>query len=222
MCSRFLARILLSLVVKLRVIGAEKTARPGAYILAANHISHFDPPIIGVVARRKIDWMAMVELFAHPIVRAWMLAIDSFSVDRGRPDRAAVRTALDRLEKNRVCGIFPEGGIRDGEASVLEGAPLRPGIGTIAHLSGAPIVPCVIVGSDRLYSRKAWLPFRRTTVWIAFGEPLPCPVGGKAARDALEAALGESLRSLLKQLQDQFSLSKDDLPKPPSRRKGNH
>jgi len=221
MTSRLLARILLSFVVKLRVFGTEQTARSGAYILAANHISHFDPPILSVVARRKIDWMAMAELFSNPVVAGWLRTIDSFPVDRGRPDRKAVRTALNSLSAKRVVGIFPEGGIRDGTASALGGAPLRGGIGAISHLSHAPIVPCVILGSDRLYAKRAWLPFRRVTVWVAFGDPLPAPKGGKHARAAVETQLGEELRALLAQMQQRFGLTETDLPQPPSRRKGN-
>ncbi len=222
MISRFLAKCILSLVVKLRVVGAEETARSGAYILAANHISHFDPPILSVAAQRKIDWMAMAELFTHPVVAAWLLAIESFSVDRGKADRAAVRTALDRLKRGHVTGIFPEGGIRDGAGSVLEGAPIRPGIATIAHMSGAPVIPCVLIGSDRLYASKSWLPFRRNTVWISFGKPIFCGDGGKSAREELETAVGESMRSQLADMNQRFGLTPSDLPQPPSRRKGKY
>src|SRR5206468_4551169 len=72
----------------------------------------------------------------------------------------------------RIVGLFPEGGIRDGVRSLLESAPLRPGASTLAHMAGVPILPCVILGTDRFYSAKGWLPLRRTPVWIAFGKPI--------------------------------------------------
>src|SRR4051794_32560094 len=83
--------------VRVHVVNGEVTARPEPYILAANHISHFDPQLIGVAPRRKIDWMAMAELFENPLLRAWCRSVDAFPIDRTRADRAAVKTALARL-----------------------------------------------------------------------------------------------------------------------------
>ncbi len=216
MISRFLAHLLFSPFVKLHISGAEFTARRGAYVLVANHISHFDPPLITIAARRKLDWMAMLELFKNPLVGAWLRGIDGFPVNRSRVDFSAARTALKRLHLGHVVGIFPEGGIRDGERSVLGGAPMRPGIAAIVQLSGAPLIPCVILGSDRLYARRAWRPLRQTPVWIGFGEPISCTRSDD--RDAFECALGEALRSVLSRMQKEFALTEDDLPQPPARR----
>lgn len=162
----------------------------------------------------------MAELFEHPIAAAWLKAIDTFPVDRAKVDRRAVRTALERLEQGHVVGMFPEGGIRDGEHSVLEGAPMRPGVGALAQMSGAPVVPCVIIGSDRLYAPEHWLPLRRTPVWIGFGDPMKCDEPGKEARQRFEQQLAGALRDLFEELQRQFGLTADDLPQPPMRRKG--
>src|SRR3984893_13378239 len=153
---------------RVRGIGLEITERAGGFLLASNHISHFDPFIISSVVRRKIDWMAMAEFFPLPIVGFFLGAVDAFPADRHRADRKTIRTAIERLKNGRIVGVFPEGGIRDGERSLLEGAPLRPGATPLAHMASVPILPCVIVGSDRLYSAKRWVPLRRAPVWIAF------------------------------------------------------
>jgi 1-acyl-sn-glycerol-3-phosphate acyltransferase len=171
--SRLIAKMLFMPFVRIHVLRPEAGRRKGAWILAANHISHFDPPLIGIAARRKIDWMGMVELFRHPVSAAFFRAIDTFPVDRGHLDRQAVRTALTRLRAGRAVGIFPEGGIRDGVRSVLEGAPARPGVAGLSQMTGAPVVPCVIMGSDRCYALpRLWRPARRLPVWIAFGQAL--------------------------------------------------
>jgi 1-acyl-sn-glycerol-3-phosphate acyltransferase len=217
--SRTLLRIILGGVSRTRVLHAERGAAPGAWILAANHISHFDPPFLTVATRRKIDWMAVVELFSNRIAGTWLRANDTFPVDRGKVDRAAVRTALDRLARGHVVGMFPEGGIRDGARSVLGGAALRPGIAALAQMSGAPIVPCVLLGSDRLYFPRNWLPLRRVRACIAFGEPLRCEGEGKEARVKLEAAVAENLRALAAEMRAAFQLTDDDFPKPPLERK---
>ena len=160
MISRFAARVIFTCFAKIHLHGADRSRRKGAFILAANHISHFDPPLISIALERKLDWMAMAELFESKLFAIWARAIDTFPTNRFKVDRASVKTAISRLKQEHVVGIFPEGGLRDGNRSVLGGAPMLGGIGTIAHLGAAPIVPCVILGSDRLYNVKALRPFR--------------------------------------------------------------
>src|SRR6202011_5946073 len=166
--AALLMKMLFGSVARVRVLRAENANQNGAFLLAGNHISHFDPFIISSVVRRKIDWMAMAEFFPLPMLGFLLRAVDSFPADRDRADRATIRTAIERLKEGRIVGIFPEGGIRDGERSILEGAPLRPGASALAHIATVPVLPCVIVGSDRLYAKKSWLPLRRTPIWIAF------------------------------------------------------
>src|ERR1700726_3621673 len=120
---------------RVRAVGLENTERAGGFLLAANHISHFDPVILSSVVRRKIDWMAMAEFFPHPLLGSFLRAVDAFPADRHRADRKTIRTAIERLKDGRIVGVFPEGGIRDGTRSLLEGAPLRPGASTLAHMA---------------------------------------------------------------------------------------
>jgi len=163
----------------------------------------------------------MVELFQHPIFAGWFRAIDTFPVDRAHLDRQAVRTALARLRAGHAVGMFPEGGIRDGAGSVLEGAPTRPGVAGLAQMTGAPIIPCVIMGSDRCYVLpRLWHPGRRLPVWIAFGQPLsPGPGERTAARADLEASLAAAFIQLGREMRTHFRLTDDDLPQSPIRRR---
>jgi 1-acyl-sn-glycerol-3-phosphate acyltransferase len=220
MASKYILKVILGLVTRTKVLYRERTALPGGWLFVGNHISHFDPPFFTVASRRKIDWMATRELYNPKPVALWMHAVDTFPVDRERADRAATRETLERLKKGRVVGIFPEGGIRDGIHSVLEGAPLKPGIAGLAQLSGAPVVPCVLIGSDQLYTHRNWIPFRRARAWLAFGEPLRFTGDGKEARAAFEAQVETALRGLYAELKERFSLTAEDLPQPPMRRKG--
>ncbi len=223
--SRLLAEMGFAPFVKIRVLHPRTGLhgwREGSWILASNHISHFDPPLVGIAIRRKIDWMAMVELFANPVAAAWLRAIDSFPVNRASLDRQAVRIALTRLRAGHVVGIFPEGGIRDGERSAIEGAPLRSGVAGLSQLTAAPVVPCVIMGSDRIYILpRLWRPGRRIPVWIAFGEPLLPPAGldRAAARAAIEASLSGAFQNLALEMRRHFQLTEEDLPQSPVRRR---
>jgi 1-acyl-sn-glycerol-3-phosphate acyltransferase len=214
--GKLLARLLSGCVTRVQTIRPENAKRTGGFLLAANHISHFDPFIISLVIRRKIDWMTMAEFFQPPVV-GWLLhAIDALPVDRNRAGRKTIRSAIERLKQGHIVGLFPEGGIRDGARSLLEGAPLRPGASTLAHIAGVPILPCVILGSDRLYSAKRWLPLRRTPIWIAFGNPIShFPELAKSeARARIESELASAFKNLYAELREKFQLSPDDLPHP--------
>jgi 1-acyl-sn-glycerol-3-phosphate acyltransferase len=205
---------------RIQVIGRENAERAGGFLLASNHISHFDPFIISAVVRRKIDWMAMAEFFPNPLLGSFLRAVDAFPADRYRADRKTIRTAIARLKAGRVVGLFPEGGIRDGARSLLEGAPLRPGASTLAHIAGVPILPCVIVGSDRFYSGQSWLPFRRTPIWISFGRPISnfLEMEKSVARAQIEQELTNAFQEIYAELRQKFQLTTDDLPHPPRER----
>jgi len=218
--GKLLVRLLLAGVTRVHVIWPENANRTGGFLLAANHISHFDPFIISLVIRRKIDWMTMAEFFRPPVVGFLLRAIDTFPVNRDRADRETIRTAIERLKRGRIVGLFPEGGIRDGARSLLEGAPLRPGASTLAHIASVPILPCVILGSDRLYSTRRWLPLRRTPIWIAFGNPISHFAACKKwqARERIESELASAFKNLYAELQQAYHLTPDDLPHPPRQR----
>lgn len=216
-------RVFMAPFVRRRVIGRQNIPRTGQCILAPNHISHFDPPLIGISTGRQVDWMAMQELFQNPVLAAALHWVGSFPVGRGKMDYAAVRTAIDRLKRGRMVGVFPEGGLRTGSQSVLEGAPLKPGVSALAQMTQAPVVPCAIIGSDALYTASRWLPLRRTRVWVVFGTPLPPPAhaGDKeAARAAFETLLGENIRALYGNTIAGEKIPADCLPQTPQRRKG--
>jgi 1-acyl-sn-glycerol-3-phosphate acyltransferase len=213
-------KLLFGYAARIRVLRRENVNHNSAFLLASNHISHFDPFIISSVAERKIDWMAMAEFFPYPLLGHFLRAVDAFPADRNRADRKTIRTAIERLRDGRVVGLFPEGGIRDGARSLLEGAPLRPGASTLAHIARVPILPCVILGSDRLYSKRNWLPMRRTPIWIAFGKPISSfpTLERSAARERIESELTVAFKNLYAELRETFQLTSDDLPHPPRER----
>jgi 1-acyl-sn-glycerol-3-phosphate acyltransferase len=213
-------QLLFGCIARIHVLGRENANCSGGFLLAANHISHFDPFLISLVVRRKIDWMTMAEFFRPRALGFLLRAIDAFPAERDRADRKTIRTAIDRLKNGRVVGLFPEGGIRDGARSVLEGAPLRPGAATLAHIAGVPILPCVILGSDRLYSARQWLPLRRTPIWIAFGTPISHfpELQRSVARERIESELAAAFKNLYAELRRELQLTSDDLPHSPRER----
>jgi 1-acyl-sn-glycerol-3-phosphate acyltransferase len=218
---RWLVRGAFSLVCRTKIVYFGNLPTGTGFILASNHISHFDPPFLGSRFGRYVDWMAMEELFRNPASAVLMESLCAFRVRRDGTDRTGIRIAVKRLEEGRVVGVFPEGGIRAGKGSVLEGAAMWPGVSALAVLSGKPIVPSVIIGTDRLYNRKNWLRFRRVAVWIGFGEKiLPRDdVPKRDARELVQKSLSEAFVSLKERLVLEFRLAETDLPTTPQARK---
>jgi len=92
--AALLMKVLFGCVARVRVVGRENANPTGGFLLAANHISHFDPFIISSVIGRKIDWMAMAEFFRSPALGFLLRAVDAFPADRDRADRKTIRTAI--------------------------------------------------------------------------------------------------------------------------------
>ena len=212
--STFLSRAIYAYLGPVHVLHGERSKQTGAFILASNHISHFDPPFYCVAARRKIDWMAMTELFDNSWAARFFRGMNAIPTDRSRIDHTAVRTAIKRLRLGRAVGIFPEGGIRTGSESVLAGAPMRPGVASLAQISKVPVLPCVLIGTDRLYNWRNWLPWRRGEFWVAFGEPIQprADLSKEAAREQIERELAGAFVALSSELKTTFGLSPEDLP----------
>src|SRR5882757_1964386 len=106
--AALLMRALFGSVARVKVVRSENAKHNGGFLLAGNHISHFDPFIISSIVRRKIDWMAMAEFFPIPVLGYFLRAVDAFPANRHRADRKTIRTAIERLKNGRIVGVFPE------------------------------------------------------------------------------------------------------------------
>ncbi|WP_206830388.1 lysophospholipid acyltransferase family protein [Alicyclobacillus fructus] len=146
---------------RIRVQGLERLPQQGGVILASNHLSNFDPPLLGILVPRYIRFMGKAELFRIPVLRRMFLALGGFPIQRGRVDRRAIRTAIEVLQAGTCLVMFPEGHrSRTGRLG-----PLQPGIASIAKKAGAVIQPVGIRGRYRLFGR----------IEVRFGEPIvPC------------------------------------------------
>jgi 1-acyl-sn-glycerol-3-phosphate acyltransferase len=215
-------RLLFLITCRVRVIRLAHVPSSGPLIMASNHISHFDPSMVSGFFPRPLDWLAMEELFGTPFWKRIFTWLNCIPVDRGGGDRRSLREALRRLEAGRVVGIFPEGGIRAGEWSVLNGAPMKPGLAALSLLSGAPVVPCVLIGTDRLYKTSAWL--RRTTIWFLIGEAIEPPREGSSQelRRKLAEEISEAFVRMREEATVRFGLTSEDLPQTPQARKGRY
>ena len=155
---------LFRIVFRARVRGTENLPKEGAVILAANHMSNWDPPLLACFMPRIVSYMAKEELFEHPIFGTAIRTCHAFPVKRGAADRAAIKTAVQVLKGGHCLGLFPEGTrSRTGKMRKAEA-----GVGLIAAMTGAPVVPAAILGTDKIFANGGFLP----KLTILVGEPM--------------------------------------------------
>ena len=103
-----LFKILFTIFLRLKVEGTENIPKDGPLVIASNHLSLLDPPVLGTAATRKGHFMAKEELFV-PVLGTIYKILGAFPVRRGGADRAAIKHGIDILESGQVLAIFPEG-----------------------------------------------------------------------------------------------------------------
>lgn len=165
--GRLLCLGIAKITFRLHIEGEEFIPRTGPTILAANHVSFIDPIIIAVSVRRPVRFMAKKELFRVPLF-GWLLRqFGTFPINRNRINLQAFKQATSLLEAGEVVAMFPEGTRGDG----VELRPAKPGIGLIAARTGAPVIPVLHLGTEKVLPRGAWFP-RPHRIVIKFGAPL--------------------------------------------------
>ena len=167
---------------RLRAEGVENVPQEGGFVLAANHLSNFDPWPLGMplFPQRFLRFMAKSELFwwpLGPIIKSG----GAFKVRRGEGDLEAMRTAIDLVRQGHAVVMFPHG-TRARKGLVKRHQPrAHSGAARIALEAGVPLVPAALAGTDRL-SRLA--PLR-----VRYGRPID--LDGLDARAATEQLMAE-------------------------------
>ena len=171
---RFVVRVFFRLYFRWEVYGSQHLPPTGGVILASNHVSYLDPPLMGCAVDRPVHFMGKKELFGIPILSRVFRWLYAFPVERNGADRKAIRQALSILNSGEVLGIFPEGTRGDGSALLKP----QPGTVLLALRSGAPIVPMAIVGADKVLPQGKRFP-RPAKVKIFIGEAIRLPTAPK-------------------------------------------
>ena len=163
---RFLLAPFFRIWFRMHISGAEHVPAEGSAIVAPNHKSFFDSFFIAVCTRRQLRFMAKTELIEARYGRL-LVRLGAFPVRRGQSDEDALETARVVLRQGGLLALFPEGTrVRDPDEL---GHPKR-GAGRIALETGAPLVPCAITGTEKLFLGPIPKPRR---VQVAFSAPIP-------------------------------------------------
>ena len=181
-----LVRIFCKAIFFVKVENIENIPKEGAVILAANHISLWDAPVLVSSIPRYMRAMAKKELFENRILAAILKLSGAFPVSRGTGDITAIKTALKTLKDGHIFTIFPSG----RRVKKDEEAGAKAGVALIAARSGAPVIPIALCGGYRLFHR----------VTIKVGEPMYIkPADGKKPS-------GEELKSFADAVMEKIEL----------------
>lgn len=161
---RLIFRLIFKTVFRWQIIGPENVPQTGGVIIAANHVSLWDPPLVGSALTREIHFMAKQELFCIPVIGWLTKKINAFPVKRDSADRNAIKHAVKILEEGKVLGVFPEG-TRSKTGKL--GEP-EPGLALIAAKAGALVVPTAVIVPNLVGGKGNMLPCFK----VIFGEPI--------------------------------------------------
>ncbi len=153
-------------VFRVNVLGAENIPRSGPFIVASNHRSHLDPPVLNSVFPEPLVFVAKEELFKPPL--GWLIRhMRAVPIRRGAGDVETLEMVLELLHKGCGVAIFPEG------TRARPGKFLRPkpGVGLLAVKSGVPVVPVLIEGTDVVFPRGKRFPSPGYPVRVIIGKP---------------------------------------------------
>jgi 1-acyl-sn-glycerol-3-phosphate acyltransferase len=191
---RWFAILVFSLVARIRLRGRYNVLRKGPYIIASNHLSWTDIPLVPMFIPGKVVYMAKEEAFHGKL--GWLVRfLGAFPVKRGEADRQAIRAAGEQLAQGKVFIIFPEGHRSDTHSLIKAHA----GLGMIALRAGVPVVPVAIWGSEKVLKKFG------ARVTISYGKPVVLrPKGAKITREDTEEATKEIMHRIASMLPPEY------------------
>jgi 1-acyl-sn-glycerol-3-phosphate acyltransferase len=166
--------------------GISRMPATGGAVVAANHLSAIDPPVIGVYSTRSIRYMTKVELLEVPIAGEFLRMTGTFAVRRGEGDRDALRVARWLVREGHVVGMFMEG----TRQSFGYPGPVHAGAAMVAMQEGVPVVPVGIYAFG-------WSLRNPRPLAVVFGEPMDMgafPRNGKGYKEGAAIVEAELVR----------------------------
>lgn len=159
--------VLLKVFYRIEIRGAENIP-DGPAIIAPNHISYLDPPIIGSSSPKELHYLANARLFKKTFLGPFIRRVNAHPVNPQAADTTALKTVLNLLGKGHRVLIFPEGSrSKDGELQ-----PLKLGAAMLSLNSGCPIIPTYIQGAYEIWPRTSSRPKRSGKLIVTFGKAI--------------------------------------------------
>jgi len=159
--------VVFKIYFRISFYGNNNLPAKGKYILAANHTSFLDPPLVASSTWRRINFMARDDLFKSRFFGNLITCLGAFKVNRGKTDRTAIKHALELLARGEALLLFPQG-TRHKQITMDN---IHSGVGFLAKKSNAPVIPVYIKGADQALGRKMVFP-RPRHIKIYYGRPI--------------------------------------------------
>lgn len=176
---RGVIRLLLLVMGSRTVSGQENIPARGPYIIAVNHMSTADTPLLYIsFPRIRLRFFAGEIWEKHPIIGPMLRRAGAIYINRGAVDRQALRIALQSIRDGEIFALAPEG-VRSYTGQLLPG---RDGAAFLAVRTGVPILPVGLVNSDVLMANARRL--RRTRMHVQIGRPFHLPDMGPRVRSS--------------------------------------
>ncbi|MEM9165423.1 MAG: lysophospholipid acyltransferase family protein [Planctomycetota bacterium] len=183
---------------RLHVQGVERVPASGACLLAANHVSFFDPPLVGTpIKSRGTHFLARASLFKGPL--GWLITrLNTIPLEDQSGDIRAIRTVIERLGLGQAVVVFPEGS-RSWDGAMQ---PCRDGVRMIVRRAKCPVVPVAIEGAFDAWPRTRKLPrLFGCRIAVSYGEPIEHGlIEGEGGTDLLAQAIDAQRLELRKVL----------------------
>ena len=179
---------LLHVLTDTRFEGQENIPDTGGVLIATNHLSRMDIPVLFAIPNRpEMTALVTTKYLKHPLLRWFIVTAEGIWIDRDRADFGAFRSAMEALQQGKAVGISPEG-TRSKAGYLLEG---KPGTALLAVRAGVPIVPVAITGT--IGSFKKAITFQKPRITAKFGKMIPAPVMERGKREEQLSQLTEEI-----------------------------
>lgn len=186
--ARAVIRPLVRAWMRLDVEAAHHVASAGPVIIASTHRSHADSVALGGALERPVHFLGDVQLVRWPIVGPWLPRLGMVPIRRGQKDTAALAQLRVVLDDGHALVIYPEGSrSRDGRVYRC-----RSGVARLAAVTGVPVVPAAVLGTERLWPAGR-APRLRGAITVRFGPALAAPAADPRARRAFSELLHSEL-----------------------------
>ena len=204
-----LVHILLFLLARLDAQGLENIPPSGPAVLAANHPSRLDPPLIfGLVERRDITALVADKYKKYPLIRPLVIAVGGIWINREQADFHALREAVDYLKQGGLLGVAPEG--TRSRTGALTTA--KTGAAYLVERAGVPVIPVAIWGTETAV--RQLLHLRRPSLHVRFGKPFCLPRLARGDRSAgLQCNTDEVMCRIASQLPERYRGAYTDHPR---------
>jgi 1-acyl-sn-glycerol-3-phosphate acyltransferase len=191
---RSLARLIFFLVLSVKLVGLKNVPKNGPFIIACNHLSWTDIPLVPAYLAPQVVYLAKEESFQSRT--GWMVRLlSAIPVKRGEADRQLLRASDSLLKRGKILIIFPEG----TRSKSRQLAQAHAGVGMIALRAGVPVVPVAISGSENALKKF------RPRITIVYGEPMLLqPKGAKVTKNDINEATEAIMQRIASMLPEAY------------------